>query len=115
MSRFTLRSSTVFVAVDEETRVFRSVDEVPPEWRRKFERPKGGLKPQTILIADRKGREELMRAVQGQPSLVRTRWTAPRIAAAVEPEIHRWTPQQIAIEAAFAAVVGVSVWAAFLR
>ena len=114
MSRFTLKSSTVFVAVNEETRVFRSVDEVPPEWRRKFERAKGGLKPQTILIADRKGREELMRAVQGQPSLVRTRWTAPRLSAA-EPEIHRWTPQQIAIEAAFAAVVALSVWAAFLR
>jgi hypothetical protein len=76
MSKYTVKSSTVFVSVDDETRVFRSVDEVPPEWRRRFERPKGGLKPQTILIADRKGKEEIMRSLQGRPSSVTTRWKA---------------------------------------
>lgn len=71
--RITVKSSTVFVSVDHETRVFRSVDEVPPEWRKRFERPRGGLKPQTILIADRNGREEIRRSLEGRPSAVQTR------------------------------------------
>ncbi|BDC50252.1 hypothetical protein F183_A25680 [Bryobacterales bacterium F-183] len=74
--RITVKSSTVFVSVGHETRVFRSVDEVPPEWRKRFERPRGGLKPQTILIADRNGREEIRRSMQGQPSAVQTRWNS---------------------------------------
>lgn len=74
--RITVKSSTVFVSVDHETRVFRSVDEVPPEWRRRFERPRGGLKPQTILIADRNGREEIRRSLEGRPSAVQTRWNS---------------------------------------
>lgn len=74
--RITVKSSTVFVSVDHETRVFRSVDEVPPEWRKRFERPRGGLKPQTILIADRNGREEIRRSLEGRPSAIQTRWNS---------------------------------------
>ncbi len=82
MSRITVKTSTVFVSVDRETKIFRSVDEVPPEWRRRFESANGGLKPQTILIADRKGREEILRSLQGQPSAVQTRWKASNTATA---------------------------------
>lgn len=76
----TVKTSTVFVSVDRETKIFRSVDEVPPEWRRRFESANGGLKPQTILIADRKGREEILRSLQGQPSAVQTRWKSANTA-----------------------------------
>lgn len=82
MSRITVKTSTVFVSVDRETKIFRSVDEVPPEWRRRFDSANGGLKPQTILIADRKGREEILRSLQGQPSAVQTRWKASNTATA---------------------------------
>ena len=82
MSRITVKTSTVFVSVDRETKIFRSVDEVPPEWRRRFEGASGGLKPQTILIADRKGREEILRSLQGQPSAVQTRWKASNSSTA---------------------------------
>lgn len=75
-TRITVKTSTVFVSVDRQTKIFRSVDEVPPEWRRRFDRANGGLKPQTILIADRKGREEILRSIQGQPSAIQTRWKA---------------------------------------
>jgi len=94
MSKYTVKSSTVFVSVDDETRVFRSVDEVPPEWRRRFERPKGGLKPQTILIADRKGKEEIMRSLQGRPSSVTTRWKAGGPASPASSNNARQQPQQ---------------------
>ena len=123
MGRFTLKNSTVFVAVDDETKVFKSVDEVPPEWRKRFEHPKGGLKPQTILIADRKGREEIMRSLQGQPSSVQTRWKAPSAAApaAAKSELlplelrprAAWRSPQVWAEIGFVAALAGAIWVTF--
>lgn len=119
MSRITVKNSTVFVAVDNETRVFRSVDEVPPEWRKRFEHPKGGLKPQTILIADRRGREEIMRSLQGQPSSVQTRWKAPQAnssALQVLPAAfgeRMWGTPQIWVEIGFVAALAGAIWVTF--
>lgn len=115
----TLKSSTVFVSVDRETRVFRSVDEVPPEWRKRFERPRGGLKPQTILIADRKGREEILRALQGQPSSVQTRWRATGTRIPISTRAQETAPpalldlRAILIEAALVAAAAAGLWFAF--
>jgi hypothetical protein len=122
MSRITVKNSTVFVAVDDETRVFRSVDEVPPEWRKRFEHPKGGLKPQTILIADRKGREEIMRSLQGQPSSIQTRWKAPHSMVSVGavtratrlvPAIPAWRNPQVWAEVGFVAALAGAIWVSF--
>ena len=120
MSRYTLKSSTVFVSVGEETRVFRSVDEVPAEWIRYFERSKGRLRPQTILIADPKGREEILRGLQGLPSSVRPRWKPPSIES---PELRApsasasrrsgWTTRQVLAEASLAAMIGAAIALAF--
>jgi hypothetical protein len=139
--RITVKSSTVFVSVDHETRVFRSVDEVPPEWRKRFERPRGGLKPQTILIADRNGREEIRRSLEGRPSAVQTRWNSssgsgfPGVAAgpvppaavvrassrgAVERTMHapqssvlHWDARRIAFETALALAGAATIIYAF--
>jgi hypothetical protein len=122
MSRITVKNSTVFVAVDDETRVFRSVDEVPPGWRKRFENPKGGLKPQTILIADRKGREEIMRSLQGQPSSIQTRWKAPQamgnVAAIATRPAHEfqapaWKNPQIWAEIGFVLALAGAIWVSF--
>jgi hypothetical protein len=121
MSRITVKNSTVFVAVDDETRVFRSVDEVPPEWRKRFENPKGGLKPQTILIADRKGREEIMRSLQGQPSSIQTRWRAPqamiRVGSVAGPYVRErkaaWKNPQVWAEIGFVLALAGAIWVSF--
>src|SRR3978361_904180 len=105
MSRYTLKSSTVFVSIGEETKVFRSVEDVPAEWVRYFERSKGRLRPQTILIADPKGREEILRGLQGLPSSVRPRWNpstiTPGRGKSLLPratERFQWTTRQILME-----------------
>lgn len=121
MSRITVKNSTVFVAVDDETRVFRSVDEVPPEWRKRFENPKGGLKPQTILIADRKGREEIMRSLQGQPSSIQTRWKAPQSMVSVGSIARAsrgsnppaWKNPQVWAEIGFVTALAGAIWVSF--
>ena len=124
MSGYTVKSSTVFVSVGEETRVFRSVDEVPSEWIRYFERSKGRLRPQTILIADPKGREEILRGLQGLPSSVRPRWNPASMrsslpaltasAAASASQRFQWTTRQVLIEVSLAVAIGAAITLAFL-
>jgi hypothetical protein len=73
MALLTARSSTIFIATGEATRVYRSADEVPPTLRRRLQESTRGTNSATILIADKRGREELVRALEGQPSQVHCR------------------------------------------
>jgi len=73
MGRVTVKSSTIFISVGEKTRVFRSFEEVPPRLRKKLEQSTNGINSATILIADRRGREEIVRAIRGLPSGVKSR------------------------------------------
>ena len=121
MSRYTMKNSVVFVSVGEKTRVFRSVDEVPAEWIRYFERSKGRLRPQTILIADSKGREEILRGLQGLPSAVRPRWNPPTLrssqssarGAAAASQRFQWTGRQVLGEVSLAVMIGAAIVLAF--
>jgi hypothetical protein len=76
MARVTVKSSTIFISVGDKTQVFRSVDDVPPGLRKKLEQSTNGMNSATILIADRRGREEIVRAIRGLPSGVRSRFAA---------------------------------------
>jgi hypothetical protein len=92
MSRVTLKSSTIFISVGNRTEVYRSVAEVPPSLRKKLEQSTNGINSATILIADRKGKEEIVRAIRGLPSNLRSKLStslreeAPRI----EPKSIPW-------------------------
>jgi len=74
MAVMTARSSTIFIAAGgDETRVYRSVEDIPVGLRRKLQTSTASTNSATILIADKRGREELVRALQGQPSQVQCR------------------------------------------
>ncbi len=73
MAVLTAKSSTIFVATGEGTSVYRSLKEIPAPIRRKLHQSMQGMHSATILIADKRGRDELIRALQGQPSNVRCR------------------------------------------
>ncbi|HEX4751030.1 MAG TPA: hypothetical protein VH302_15930 [Bryobacteraceae bacterium] len=73
MAVLTAKSSTIFVSTDEGTSVYRSMKEIPLPMRRKLQESMQGMHSATILIADKNGRDELIRALQGQPSSVRCR------------------------------------------
>jgi hypothetical protein len=73
MAQLTARTSTIFIATSEQTKVYRSVEEVPLALRRKLLECTRGMNSATILIADKQGREELVRALQGRPSEVQCR------------------------------------------
>src|SRR5271154_6336066 len=73
MQRVTVKTSTIFIAKGDKTQVYRSVSEVPPRLRKELEESTNSFNSATILIADRRGREEIMRALNGLPSGLRTR------------------------------------------
>jgi hypothetical protein len=76
MHRVTVKTSTIFIAKGGRTRVYRSVSEVPQRLRKELEDSTNGFNSATILIADRRGRTEILRALQGLPSALRTRLAA---------------------------------------
>jgi hypothetical protein len=89
MSRVTLKSSTIFISVGDKTRVYRSVEDVPAPLRKKLEQSTNGIHSATILIADRRGREEILRAIRGGSNL-KTRLTASlRNEGVAHPPVHR--------------------------
>jgi hypothetical protein len=117
MSRVTLKSSTIFISVGDKTEVYRSVADVPPPLRKKLEQSTNSINSATILIADRKGKEEIVRAIRGLPSNLRS-----RISTAVRDETPR-AEQKPAItwsslwqdwaEFLLPAAIGVAVWLLF--
>jgi hypothetical protein len=123
MQRVTLKTSTIFISKGDRTRVYRSVGEIPQELRKELEASTNGFNSATILIADRRGREEVRRALKGMPSALRTRF-APRLEAPEAPEAP--APQQIAApepvaehapvqwwKIAVPVAIGLATWAAF--
>src|SRR5258707_15893011 len=73
MHRVTVKTSTIFIAKGGRTRVYRSVSEIPQRLRKELEESTNGFNSATILIADRRGRQEILRALQGMPSGLRAR------------------------------------------
>ncbi|MGA2593497.1 MAG: hypothetical protein ABSH32_26575 [Bryobacteraceae bacterium] len=72
-----LKSSTILISAGETAAVYRSVKEVPAPLRRKLLKSTNGLNSATILIADRRGREEIARAIQNLPSSLQRRFLKP--------------------------------------
>jgi hypothetical protein len=123
MHRVTVKTSTIFIAKRGQTQVFRSVAEIPAKLRKELEESTNSFNSATILIADRRGREEIVKALNGMPSTLRSRLAnslAPRPAgeqasgAAVTkaaPIMHfmrrNW------LEITLPAAVALIVWAAF--
>lgn len=124
MHRVTVKTSTIFIAKGGRTQVYRSVREVPAKLRKQLEDSTNSFNSATILIADRRGREEIVRALNGLPSSLRSRLASsligrPETAAEAPPKpkskgvpvIHflrrNW------LEILLPGAVGLIIWAAF--
>src|ERR1700686_50666 len=123
MHRVTVKTSTIFIAKGDRTQVYHSVNEVPPRLRKELEESTNSFNSATILIADRRGREEIVKALNGMPSTLRSRLAnslTPRPARdrasdgagkRVVPIMHflrrNW------LEITLPTTVAVIVWAAF--
>lgn len=123
MAHLTAKSSTIFIAADGGTKVFRSVEDVPEPLRKRLVESTQGVNAATILIADKRGREELVRALQGRPSdlqcrvveTLRSRKSEP--AVPVEPSSRWSTPLwrrlksvRTWVELLVPVAIGASLW-----
>jgi hypothetical protein len=125
MKRLTLKSSTIFIAKGSKTRVYRSLDEIPPKLRQQLDASTNGFNSATILIADRRGRDEILRALNRLPSSLRGRLAQslsavrsadPSPQADVpEPRVSRLASfvRQNWLEVVLPGAVGLIIWAAF--
>jgi len=120
MQRVTVKTSTIFIAKGGKTRVYHSVNDVPPLLRKQLEDSTNGFNSRTILIADRRGREEILRALNGLPSGLRSRLasslnspsSAAEPAEQTTPPVLRFLRRNWA-EMLLPTAVGVIVWLAF--
>jgi topoisomerase IA-like protein len=122
MHRVTVKTSTIFIAKRGQTQVYRSVGEIPAKLRKELEESTNSFNSATILIADRRGREEIVKALNGMPSTLRS-----RLANSLTPRTAAEQPNDAETKAAFTmrfirrnwleitlpGAVALIVWAAF--
>lgn len=118
MAQLTARTSTIFIGTGDDTRVYRSVEDVPLPLRQKLLECTRGMNSATILIADKQGREELVRALQGRPSEVQCRLVEnirgrrrPEKQAQEEKLQSIWRSGRLWLEILIPIAAGASLWA----
>ena len=62
-----MKSSTILISEGRNDAVYRSVGEVPHHLRKRLLKYTSGMNSATILIADRRGKEELAKAIRRLP------------------------------------------------
>src|SRR5260370_28802678 len=74
------QTSTVLISASGTDQVYRSVDEVPAGLRTRLLKSTNGANSATILIADRRGRQEIAQAMRNMPGTVQRLWMKTLIA-----------------------------------
>ena len=67
----TFRTSTILIASDGKPRLYKSRSELSPQQRQDLQRTLNSPNAATILIADVRGREEILKLLRGEPSALR--------------------------------------------
>jgi hypothetical protein len=106
------QTSTVLISTGNADRVYRSVDEVPVRLRNRLLKTTNGANSATILIADRKGRKEIDKAMRkAQPNAQRRLMkavlsgeTSVNPLAWLTPTVRKWIALIVALLAVCVAV-----------
>lgn len=84
------QTSTVLISSGGSDLVFRSVEEVPAQLRSKLLKTTNGANSATILIADRRGRKEIARAMRKLPWQAQRRLMHSVTGTAPSPGLPSW-------------------------
>lgn len=92
----TFRTSTILIATEGKTRLYKSRSEMTPELRQNLQKTLNSSMAATILIADQRGRDEILKLLRGEPSALRgtagsiRRRLASDTAPVVRTIVPRW-------------------------
>jgi len=106
------QTSTVLISTERADRVYRSVDEVPLRLRNRLLKTTNSANSATILIADRKGRKEIDKALRRTPGSVQRRLVQSIVGgepsvdplAWLTPALRKWIAAIVALLAVCVAV-----------
>jgi|SRR5271157_1236319 len=84
------QTSTVLISAGSASVVYRSVDEVPVKLRSKLLKSTNGANSATILIADRRGRKQIAKAMRNLPSLAQRRLMRSILGAEATSSLLQW-------------------------
>ena len=115
MESVTVKSSTVYIAIAGQLDVYRSLEDVPPSMRRRLDESTNGANSATILIADRNGQRELVRAIEGHPTPLRVRVRTAHAQTSTEPSpAEEAKSERPWLEIAIIGLLGLVAWLVFL-
>lgn len=108
--KWVLRTSKIIVGTDEGNAVFRSVEECPPQVKRRLSETHSGRNACTILITNREALEAIRdRAIQAPPSVSGQAASSEELDS--RPLLPKWQLATLILLALMSAVVGLLSWA----
>src|SRR6476469_4402210 len=103
------QTSTVMISASGTDQVYRSVDDVPARLRTRLLKSTNGTNSATILIADRRGRQEIAKAMRNLPGRVQKRWMQTLMATEAASTALEWlTPSRRRVILAVVTLLAVS-------
>ena len=119
----TIKRTTVYISIGEKTEVFSAPEDIPAPLRKQLADSTRGMNSATILIADRGGRAEIRKILNGEPSPLKSRLradflkrsigeAAPAVSNPGPAAFQRWRWRQWA-ELLLPGAVGLGLWLLF--
>ena len=106
-----LKTSTIRISADDIEGVYHSVEDIPEPLRKKLLRSTNSINSRTILIADRRGRQEILRALKKLPGASQRRLSNALLSGRVSARAA--LPKLTILQAAgivLAGAAGVAAW-----
>src|SRR3954451_7376896 len=112
-----MKSSTILISEGQTDAVYRSVGEVPQNLRKRLLKYTSGMNSATILIADRRGKEELAKAIRRLPGNSQQRLMEAVFGQTPETGYLRYFRpyRRTALVVALAVVITLVMWLAWMN
>ena len=112
-----LKTSTILISDSRTDAVYRSVAEVPQKLRKRLLKYTSGMNAATILIADRRGKEELAKAIRKLPGNAQQKLLDAVFGETPDTSITRFLKpyRRTALVTALALLASAAVWFAVAR
>ena len=110
------QTSTVLISSGSSDLVYRSVEEVPGPLRSRLEKSTSGANSATLLIADRRGRAEIARAMRALPGPVQRKLLQAVVGDSGDsPRFALTRLRRVALLAALVSMLAAVVWLVFFH